>query len=174
MDSGPGPLRRADWLIGGGALVLLVSMLVLPWYGESTSAPGLQETGGGFAISATGWEAFTSQRWIWALTIVASLAVFLLVASGRRAELPDSSSVLITAFALLTSIFILYRIVHHPSAGSGGAGLKTVTEIKLGTWLGLVGALGATAGGLMWMREEGLSRPGDGGAHGADGGEGRV
>ncbi|MDE3069224.1 MAG: hypothetical protein KGJ43_00660 [Acidobacteriota bacterium] len=156
---GPGPSRRAraEWLVGGGAAVLLIGMLALPWYGVSSTAPGLPGSGGGLGLSATGWEAFTSQRWVWALTIVVSLGAAGLAASGRRNELPESTCVIVTALGAASSVFILYRIIHHPAGGIGGAGFTTVSALKAGIWVGLASALAVAAGGVLWMREEGLS-----------------
>jgi hypothetical protein len=58
-------------------------------------------------------------------------------------------------------ILILYRIVHHPSGGAGGAvGAVHVSfsyGIKLGIWLGLIAAVGVTYGGYLGMQDEGTS-----------------
>ena len=44
MDFDPSRLRRGEWIVGAGAVVLLASMFVLQWYGVSgqlgpTAAP---------------------------------------------------------------------------------------------------------------------------------------
>ena len=43
-------LRRGEWIVGAGSVVLLASMLVLPWYQVGSH-------------TVTGWNALTTFRW---------------------------------------------------------------------------------------------------------------
>ena len=65
-------LRRADQLMGGGAIALFIFMFFFKWYGGSASA-----SVGNFSVSNSlnGWHSFTNSRWIWLITIVVALVV---------------------------------------------------------------------------------------------------
>ncbi len=146
-----GRLRRADRIMAGGAVALFIFIL-LPWYGGKASGGVAGDHVVG-SLSASGWEAFTSQRWLWVFTIIATLTSVLLAAIGRRLELPFPQSAISAVLGSLTTIFIIYRIVDHPTP----SGLGYSFGIEYGIWLGLFAAIAITVGGYIGMREEGFS-----------------
>jgi hypothetical protein len=151
-------LRRADQIIGAGAIALFIFMFFFKWYGGSVSAV----IGGvNLSSSANGWHSFTNSRWIWLITIIVALGMVALRASQQRLELPLQPSVIVAGLGALSTLLILYRIVHHPSGGaSSTVGLTHVSYsygIKIGIWLGLIAAAALTYGGYLAMQSEGTS-----------------
>jgi len=151
-------LRRADQIVAGGAIALFIFLFFFKWYGGSAST-----SIGGVSLgsSLNGWHSFTNSRWIWLITIIVALGSVVLVAGQRKLEIPVQPSVIVAGLGALSSIFILYRIVHHPSGGaSGGVGITHFSYsygIKIGIWLGLISALAITYGGYLQMKADGTS-----------------
>ncbi|HZL48185.1 MAG TPA: hypothetical protein VFC30_04135, partial [Solirubrobacteraceae bacterium] len=157
-------LRRADQIVGGGAIALFIFLFFFKWYGGSASS----SVGGiNLGSSLNGWHTFTNSRWIWLITIIVALGAVALRAGQRELSLPVQPGAIIAGLGALSSLLIFYRIVHHPSGGSsGGVGLEHFSYsygIKIGIWLGLIAALAITYGGYLEMQAEGssLSSPGD-------------
>jgi hypothetical protein len=155
VDFDIGRLRRAEQVIGGGAIALFIFLFFFKWYGVSTNVTPI--AGLNLNVSRTGWETFTSSRWIWLLTIIVALGAVALVAAGRTIELPVSAGLLVTALGALSTIFILYRIVHHPTASASFGSFHASAGIKIGIWLGLISAVAISYGGLLAMQEEAAS-----------------
>jgi hypothetical protein len=150
-------LRRSDWITGGGAVAFFVFLFFFNWYGGSYK--GTVPVGGSFgaSLSSTGWDTFTNSRWIWLLTIIVAIGAVVLVAGQRKLELPVQPSALVAGLGALSTLLILYRIIHHPSGGASFAGASFSYGIKIGIWLGLIAAAAVTYGGYSMMSEEGIS-----------------
>ena len=149
-------LRRADQIVGGGAILFFIFLFFFKWFGGSVSGAlpaGSVSTGS----SSTGWDTFTNSRWIWLITIIVALGSVVLVAGQRTLEIPLKPSVVVAGLGALSTIFILYRIIHHPSASASFAGIHASYGIKIGIWLGLIAALAITYGGYLQMQAEGTS-----------------
>jgi Mn2+/Fe2+ NRAMP family transporter len=148
-------LRRCDWMVGGGAVAFLVFLFFFDWYGGSYK--GTIPVGGGsfgVSVSSTGWDTFTNSRWIWLLTILVSIAAVALVAGQRKLDLPVRLSTVVLGLGALSTLLVLYRIVHHPSGGASFAGASFSYGIKIGIWLGLIAAAVIAYGGYLMMSEE--------------------
>jgi len=151
-------LRRADQITGAGAIAFFIFLFVFKWYGGSSSA----SVGGvSFSSSANGWHTFTNSRWIWLITIIAALGMVALEAGQQKLELPVKPSVIVGGLGALSTVLILYRILHHPSGGASGtiAGVHYSASygIKIGIWLGLIAAAAVTYGAYLAMQSEGTS-----------------
>jgi hypothetical protein len=151
-------LRRSDQVTGVGAIALLIFLFVFKWYGVSSSS---SVGGASFSASANGWNAFTNSRWLWIITIIAALAAVWMKVAQRELQLPVQPGVIVAGLGALSTIFILYRIINHPTAGASGtiAGVhySASAGIKIGIWLGLIAAAAITYGGYLAMQEEGTS-----------------
>jgi hypothetical protein len=151
-------LRRGDWITGGGAVAFFVFLFFFDWYGASYKGPA--SIGGPVgSLNYTGWHTFTDSRWIWLITIVVALCAVALVASERKLDIPLSVGTIVAGLGALSTLLILYRIVHHPSGGASFAGGSFSYGIKLGIWLGLIAAAATTYGGYLTMSEEAPSSP---------------
>ncbi len=147
-------LRRAEQIIGAGAIALFIFLFFFKWYGGSFTSPvGGLSLGG----SLNGWHSFTNSRWIWLLTILVALAAVALVASRRALSAPVQPSVIVTGLGALSVLLILYRILHHPGASANFGGVHASYGIKIGIWLGLIAAAAITYGGYLAMQAEGTS-----------------
>jgi hypothetical protein len=148
-------LRRSDRIVGVSAIALLIFMFFFKWYGGSaTSSVGNLS----FSSSLNGWHTFTNSRWIWLLTIIVALVAVARAGGALEINPVVSLNAIVAALGALSTLLILYRIVHHPS-GSGGsiAGVSYSYGIKLGIWLGLIAACGITYGAYSGMQAEGTS-----------------
>jgi hypothetical protein len=165
-------LRRNDWITGGGAVAFFVFLFFFDWYGGSYKGP--VSIGGQFgaSVSSSGWDTFTNSRWIWLITIIVALGAVVLVAGQRTLELPVRPSAIVAGLGALSTLLILYRIIHHPSGGASFGGASFSYGIKIGIWLGLIAAAAITYGGYLTMNEE--DTPLSGITHPASGGTGRT
>lgn len=149
-------LRRADQIIGGSAIAFFIFLFLFHWYGASSST-----SLGGVSVGANGWHSFTNSRWIWLITIIVALVAVAVAAGSLKLESPVQWSVLVAGLGALSTLLILYRIIHHPSGGSSGSfGTIHVSYsygIKIGIWLGLIASAALTYGGYLKMREDGTS-----------------
>lgn len=149
-------LRRADWIVGVGAVALFIFMFFFKWFGGSVS--GTTPIGGiSTGSSTTGWDTFTNSRWLWLLTIIVALGAVVLVAGQRELDLPAKPGAIVATLGGLSSLFILYRIIHHPHGSASFGGVHASYGIKIGIWLGLIAALAITYGGYLQMQEEDAS-----------------
>jgi hypothetical protein len=149
-------LRWRDLIVAGGAIALFVFLFFFKWFGLSTSF-------GGFDVShsANGWHVFTTSRWVWLITIVVALGV--VVQRGRRRELRllVPRGAIVAGLGALSTLLILYRIVHHPGgSGTEGTGVERYSYsfgIRIGIWLALLAAAAIAYGGYLAMQAEGIS-----------------
>jgi len=146
-------LSKGDRIIGASAIGFFIILFLLPWYGVSSSS-----TLGNFSASATGWESFTNSRWLWLLTIIIAVVYVGMRGAGRDTNNGMSLAAVVAALGVLSVIFVLYRIVDHPSASATfGEGGSASAGIEFGIWLGLIAAAALTYGGYEAMREDGTS-----------------
>jgi hypothetical protein len=146
-------LRRSEQVIGGGAIALFIFMFFFKWYGVSSNVPSF--AGVNLNISKSGWDTFTNSRWIWLITIIVALGVVVLVALGRKLDLPVPAGAIVAGLGGLSTLLILYRIVHHPTASANFGGFHASVGIKVGIWLGLIAAAAITYGGYLATQQEG-------------------
>jgi hypothetical protein len=148
-------LRRADQIIAGGAIALFIFMFFFKWYGVSSNVPSI--AGVNVNVSRSGWDTFTNSRWIWLITIIIALLVVAAAGLQRHVESPVQPSVLVAGLGALSTLLIIYRILHHPSASASIGSFHASAGIKIGIWLGLIAAAAITYGGYLAMQSEGTS-----------------
>jgi hypothetical protein len=148
-------VRLPERIEAAGAVVLLLALFLLDWYGSDITGtlPGSHINGG--TVSATGWESFTSSRWIWLATIVLALGSAYAAAAAQRLDGPVRLGACVLGLGALSGVLIVYRIVHHPGPGASGHGVSIAYDVKFGIWPGLIGALAMTVGGYLQLRAEG-------------------
>jgi hypothetical protein len=150
-------LRRSDRVIGIGSIALFIFMFFFKWYGYSGNAPSITGVNISSSYSINGWHTFTVNRWIWLITIVVALAVVAISAGVLQLKSPVQPGVLVAGLGALSTLTILYRIIHHPSASASFGSFHASVGIKIGIWLGLVAAALLTYGGYLAMQDEGTT-----------------
>ncbi len=145
MDPRPSRLRSGEWIAGAGALLLIVFMLALSWYGgqqaPARSAPARP-------ASFNGWHGLTHLRWLVLVTILAALALVWLQATRRAPALPLTCSMFVMLLGGVTVLALFYRVVVDPPGGM---------SVNAGAYLGLLAAVAITYGGYKSMRTEGIA-----------------
>lgn len=134
MDFDPGRLRRGEALAGAGAVLLLVLLLAVDWYGSGAHA-------------RTGWEALTTLRWLLSVTILAAFVLVSAQITRRAPAVPATMSLIVTVLGLITVLALIYRVLISPAAHE-----------QAGAYLGLLSALAIAYGGYRSLRQEGTAR----------------
>jgi hypothetical protein len=150
-------LRRSDRIIGIGAIALFIFLFFFKWYGYSGNAPSISGVNISSSYSINGWHTFTVSRWIWLITIIVALAAVAISAGVLELKSPVQRGVLVAGLGALSTLTILYRIIHHPTANASFGSFHASVGIKIGIWLGLIAAAALTYGGYLAMRDEGTS-----------------
>lgn len=147
MQFEPARLRRGELIAGASAIVLLGTMLVLPWYGlggEVQRSVRVLD----IATSVNGWQGLETLRWVMLVTVAAGLALSILQATCRAPAIPVSLSVIVTVLGALTSLALIYRVLISVPGPDG------LLHQKLGAYLGLLSAFALTYGAFRSLREE--------------------
>lgn len=152
-------LRLADWTVGVGAVALLVFMFFFDWFGGGVSGLPAGSRIAGTTTQTTGWQTFTSSRWIWLATILVGLGSALASAASYRFEGPVQLGQLTAVLGALSSALIVYRIAHHPTANASIGSLRASYGIETGIWLGLLAALAIALGGFAQSRTSAEPEP---------------
>jgi hypothetical protein len=139
-------LRRPELIVGVGGLVLLASMLLLPWYTltEVSGPPGPQYF---IQISVDGWNGLSHAHWLLLVTIVVAFALVFVQLSRRAPAIPVTFSLLATVLGGLATLWLIYRVLISPPGGSR----------DVGGFIGLLSAAGITYGGYASVRLEGIA-----------------
>lgn len=139
-------LRWPEWLVGAGGALLLIAMLLMPWYTLTLSS---QPPGPIILIpqQVDGWHGLTVGRWVLLLTILLALAAAFFQARRRSPALPVTLVVLASILGGVSVLWLLIRVLIDPPGGRG-----------LGGWIGLLAAAAITYGGLASVRLEGIAR----------------
>ncbi|HEY2772183.1 MAG TPA: hypothetical protein VGI87_16525 [Solirubrobacteraceae bacterium] len=154
MDIEPSRLRRGEAVAGLGGVVLLFSLFVTTWYG--TTGP-ISPTAAllGASTSYNGWHALTDLRWLILITGALAIALAYFQATRRAPAIPVSLSVVVTVLALITVLFLIYRVLINVP------GPDSVIDRKAGAYLGLISSVAILYGGYASLRQEGIL-PSDG------------
>ena len=141
-----GRLRGGEWVAAFGAVLLLVSLLVLHWYGPQTRVgpPMLPSLGRRlFPIGAlTGWRAIPTLRWFGLLTVALGLALALAQALVRGPALPATLDLIAMLVAGLTTLLLVIRLA------------TTDAPLRFGAVVGLLAAGAVTFGAFRALRTE--------------------
>jgi hypothetical protein len=141
-------LRPPEWLVGAGALVLLISLFLLDWYSVSFSFSDAMSSES-FHASVDGWHGHTVLRWFVLLLVAGGVALFVTTLLCEAPAIPAAIAPPLTAFALLTTILLAYRVLLNEP------GPNEFVSVDLGAWIGLLAAVATTAGAWWSMRREG-------------------
>ena len=137
-------IGRGELVSTASALVLLVAMFALEWYGVD-GIPGRTR----LTSVENAWEALTLVRWLMLATIVVAVGTPFLHATQSTHGSKTSTGLIVTVLGALTAGFLVYRVlIDMPSPNE-------IVDQKFGALVGLAAALGIAVGGYDSLREEG-------------------
>jgi hypothetical protein len=137
----PRRARRGELVCAGAAVLLLVFMFALAWFGVD-GIPGRSE----LATSENAWHGLTDLRWLMLLTSFVAIGSLFLHASQRTHGAETDTSLAITVLGTATAGALAYRVlIDLPSSPS-------VVDQKLGAYLGLLSAVAIAIGGYDALR----------------------
>jgi hypothetical protein len=143
------PSRRTGEIVGlTGAVVLLVAMLALQWFG-AVAAGGPERAGANRALGA--WQTMTITRWLIVGTVALTLGATALrtLRRGRSAAGWIAGTLALASGA--TAMILTYRVLINPPQPD------RVFDVKLGAALGVAGGVAIAAGSWESWRS---ARPG--------------
>jgi hypothetical protein len=143
-------LRPGEIIAGASAVLLLVLMFAVPWYGVKSTFSSTATTLG-VSTSINGWNSLSHLRWLLLLTIIVTLALAYYQASRQAPAIPVTLSVIVTVLGLLSTLALIYRVLINVP------GSNSVVDARVGAYLGLLCAVGILYGGFASMRREGIS-----------------
>jgi hypothetical protein len=138
-------LRRGEWIVGVAAVVLLGSMLLLPWYGL-TRISGPPGPAFFIAYSVDGWNGLTGLHWLMLVTILAAFALVFFQATRRAPAIPATFSVLVAWLGVLTALWLVFREF-----------ISAPGDLKIGAIVGLISLCAIAFGGWDSLHEEGIA-----------------
>jgi hypothetical protein len=141
-------LGMGDWVAGVGGLALLASLFA-PWYSAAGRAPTGGEGWTAYApiesATASGWEALAATDVLLALVAASGVALALITATQGVPAVPVALAAVVTLVGVVGLVLVLLRVLDVPDAYGGR---------EWGLWLGLAGALGILAGGILAIRNQ--------------------
>ena len=144
-------LRWPEIVAGVAAVVLLLSMFLLPWYGyKGDLAPLAARLG--VSTSGNAWHSLSTTRWLLLLTIAAALALVYLQGTRRSPALPAAFSVFVWLLGSITALVLIYRVLINVP------GPNDVVSRDVGAYIGLLASIVIAGAGYRSLREEGIAR----------------
>ena len=153
-DIGGRQFGNGDTLIGGALIVGLISVF-LPWYSATVNCSGIPGCGG--SASVTAFNYWTGLLFF--LAVLVGLALFILrtfVPTVTLPTMPQPDAVLymsIGGFMLLMAL--LWLLIGSPASYSG-PGFSA--GVSFGLFIGLIASVGVVAGGFMKRSEPETTR----------------
>jgi hypothetical protein len=143
-------LRWPEIVAGVAAVVLLLSMFLLPWYGyKGDLAPIAARLG--VSTSQNAWHSLSATRWLLLLTILAALALVYLQGTRRSPALPATFSLFVWLLGGLTSLVLIYRVLINMP------GPNDVVSRDAGAYIGLLASIVIAFAGYRSLRAEGIA-----------------
>jgi len=136
--------RRGEIVSVSSALLLLLAMFALAWYGVD-GIPGRTTR---LVWVENAWDALALVRWLMLATIAAVVGSALLHFTQRSHGARTETGLAVTLLGTVTAAALVYRVLIALPAPA------QVVDQKLGAFLGLLCALGIAYGGLESLRAE--------------------
>ena len=143
-------LRSGEVLAGVAAVVLLVCLFALPWYGLNSSVASIAQRLG-VSTSHTGWESLTTLRWLILITSLSALALVYLQGTRRAPAMPAAFSLIVTVLGAVMALALIYRVLINVP------GSNDVVDRQAGGFIGLAAGLAVAYGGYRSLRQEGVA-----------------
>ena len=141
-------LNRGEKVAGIAGLLLILSMLIFDWF----AVKGVPKLGG-----LDAWASYSVTDIVLFVTALAAIGLPLMAASDAEVGLPVALSAIVTALGIISVILVIISIVSPPGYSLPFTGRSVDTNMNVGVFLGLIGAVAVTVGGWLAMQEEGTS-----------------
>ena len=140
-------LTRGELISAGSALLLLVLMVAVAWYGVD-GIPGRSSPAGGISGTETGWQGLSAVRWLVLVTVLVAFAALAVHAVRATRQAVAALRLALLALACATSALLIIRVlIDLPSP-------DRVVDQKLGAVIGLIAGLGVVYGAAETIREQ--------------------
>ena len=143
-------LRFNEWLLGAAALVLLVSLFALPWFGVRSELAQAASQIGGIPATYSGWNSFTVGQYVILLTAIVGLAAWYFQASRRAPALPVALTAMSNPLGLISTLLIFHRVVIDKP------GQQALISLRPGALIGLFSAVTLTVAAWRSLRQDGI------------------
>ena len=140
-------LTRGELISAASAVLLLVLMLTLPWYGVD-GIPGRPGSRGHATWTETGWDGLTGIRWLVLLVLLVSVAALAVQAVRPPRQAVAGLRLALLVLASVTLLALITRVlIELPSSGD-------VVDQKFGAILGVISGIGIALGAAEAVREQ--------------------
>jgi hypothetical protein len=143
-------LRDGEWLLGVSAILLLVCLFGLPWYGF-TGVYGPTAAVLGVKTSYDGWQSLEIIRFLIVLLGLGGVTSWWLSATRPAAALPVCATVLEFALGLIVLLCLIDRVLVNLPVDS------SLVEAKVGAYLALLFTFTLLIGAYRSLRRDGVS-----------------
>jgi hypothetical protein len=143
-------LDRNRVLLGAvGSIVVIISILFLPWYSLEHLEPGIREAQdawvcGSGDYSCTGFETFGILRWLLLAGALAPLILAWIIVRGHKLSWAPGELTMVVGFTMM--VLIGYNgLIDKPGSGAQEVGVG----LDYGYWLALLGSIAIAATGFL-------------------------
>jgi hypothetical protein len=145
--------RRRAIMGAGAAVVLVLTLLFIPWY--SLSHNPARDNGQGFICgtgdySCTGFETFPIMRWLLLLAASAPIILAWIIVRGHKLSWPPGELTM-TAGSAATVLIGYNGLIDKPGTGISEIGVS----LDIGYWIALVAAVTIAVVGFLRSMESG-------------------
>jgi hypothetical protein len=140
-------LNRGEVVSALFALLLLIAMFALAWYGVDL-LPGRPGSPTSAVVSENAWNGLAGVRWLMLITILVAFACVGIHAAGPPRQSVAALRLALLALSTVTAALVIVRVlIDLPSS-------DRVVDQKLGAIVGLLAALGMVYGAFQAVREQ--------------------
>jgi hypothetical protein len=139
----PRRVQRGELVSVAGALLLLITMFSLKWYGVD-GIPGRSA----LSTAENAWHGLTVLRWLMLLTIIVTLGSLILHATQSSHGAQTDTGLAITVLGSVTAVVLIDRVLVDLPAPAA------VVDQKLGAYLGVLSAITIALGGYDALRAD--------------------
>jgi hypothetical protein len=137
-------LTRGELLSAVSAVLLLISMFALEWYGVD-GIPGRTRK---LSFSVDAWTGLPVGRWVLLAAIVVTISSTVLHVTQRRHGAKTDTGPVVATFGWMAAALLIYRVLINLPAPAA------VVDQKFGAIVGLACGFGIAIGGSEVLREE--------------------
>jgi hypothetical protein len=146
-DSSPVALNQGDVISAISALLLLVLMFAVAWFGVD-GIPGRTASRTGLASAQSAWDGLSVVRWLMLSTVAVALGNVAIHLRGPSQVTVAGARLALLVLAVLTAASLTIRVlIELPSP-------DRVVDQKLGAIVGVISAIGIVLGAYEAVREQ--------------------